>query len=118
MNEFIAWFKRAQKDLKAAEHSFTSKDYEWACFQVQQSVEKTLKALLIKKTHQFQKVHDLVELAKICHAPEEIILKCGKINPFYIETRYPELSKDYSKEDVTTVIHFGKDILQWIEKNL
>ena len=34
------------KDLKAAEYSFMSKNYEWSCFQVQQAAEKAVKALL------------------------------------------------------------------------
>lgn len=41
-----------------------------------------------------------------------------KINLSYLETRYPDLPEDYSKEDAGNFIEMGKGILKWIEENL
>ena len=40
------WMKQAEADLKAARDSFEASNYEWSCFQSQQSGEKALKAYL------------------------------------------------------------------------
>ncbi len=116
--EILNWLEQAKRDLKAAENSLKSGDYDWASFQSQQAVEKALKALSIKKTGQFPKIHDLVKLSKLVNAPEEIMIQCGKLNPSYIETRYPDSARDYSKDDAEEFINIADDILKWIEKNL
>lgn len=110
--EIKNWWEHAKKDLDSAEKNFAIKDYHLTAFLChQQAVEKGLKTLLIKKKGQFPKVHDLVDLSKLLNAPRRIIINCGKINPSYTETRYPDSLRDYSKQD-------AKDILKWIEKNL
>jgi len=45
-NEFNLWISQAKFDLQAAKASLTAGNYEWACFQAQQSPEKALKAYL------------------------------------------------------------------------
>jgi HEPN domain-containing protein len=40
------WMKQGEADLKAARDSFEASNYEWSCFQSQQSGEKALKAYL------------------------------------------------------------------------
>ena len=94
MEEIKEWFESGMKDFKAAENSLQTKDYGWACFQAQQAVEKGLKALYVKKYEELLKAHDLVLLARKVDAPEKIVILCSKINPCYVDTRYPDLSKD------------------------
>lgn len=116
--EIKRWLERAKTDLKVAKDSFKSKNYGWACFQAQQASEKALKSLYIKKYKKLLRIHDLVLLARKINAPKEIIVLCSKINPSYIDTRYPDLSKSYSKKDAEEVINSAGKILKWIEKNL
>ena len=116
--EINEWFDKAKKDLKAAENSIKTKDYEWSCFQSQQAVEKALKAIYIKKNKKLLKVHDLVLLAKKINAPRKIILLCSKINPSYIETRYPDLSSFYGEEEAKDILVYSHEVLKWTEKNL
>jgi len=118
MKEYETWIKKAKDDLKASHHSLDSKDYEWACFQAQQAVEKALKSMYIKKHDGLLKSHDLVLLARKVNAPQEIIVSCSQINPSYIDTRYPDLSKDYSEEDTERILNLVKEVLEWIKKNL
>lgn len=118
MDEFKIWFKKAKKDLKAARHSLASGDYDWASFQAHQSVEKALKSIYIKKTKQLIKIHDLSQLAKKINAPRDIVILCNEINPVYIDTRYPDIPKEYNKKDAKLLINKAEEVLRWIGKNL
>jgi len=112
------WMNKSKKDLQAAKNSLKSKDYEWSCFQSQQSSEKALKAVYIKKYKSLLKVHDLVLLAKKVGAPKKIIEYCSQITPSYVDTRYPDISKIYTETDAKNTIELTEKILRWIEKNL
>ncbi len=116
--EIKNWFNQAEKDLSAAEDSFKSRHYEWACFQAQQSVEKALKSLYIKKFNELIKTHDLIFLAKKINASKEIISYCSKMNPSYMDTRYPDLAKNYFEENTKEILILAKDIVSWTKNNL
>ena len=105
------WLKQAKKDMRAANNSLNSKDYEWACFQAHQAVEKSLKALIIEKNSSLIKTHDLVLLAKKLDAPEEIKIKCSKINPSYVDTRYPDAPKAYSEEEAKDIVKLAEEVM-------
>ena len=75
VHEAEHWWKQAMSDLKAADHSLLSKDFDWSCFQSQQAVEKALKAVYIKKFKELKWVHDLTFLGKKLELPENLILR-------------------------------------------
>ena len=104
MEEFMEWFNKAKKDLQAAKNSLASMNYDWASFQAHQAVEKALKSIYIKKIKQLIKIHDLSRLAKEINAPKNIIELCNEINPVYIDTRYPDIPKDYDENDAKLLI--------------
>jgi len=116
--EIKNWFNQAEKDMSAAEDSFNSENFEWASFQTQQAVEKALKSIYLKRYNKLIKSHDLTFLSRQINAPDEIISICSKINPSYIDTRYPDSAKNYSEENTKEIITFGKEVLSWTEKNL
>jgi len=116
--EVKEWMKQSNKDLRAAKHDIKSKDYFSAVFWCQQSVEKAFKALLIKNTENFPKIHDLSRLADLNNAPAEIKERCAKIDPTYLASRYPDWSKKFSKKDAEEIIKEGSEVLKWIKKNL
>ncbi len=116
--EISNWIRQVKEDLEKAQILFDNKKFDGTAFYCHQAVEKGLKGLLIKKTKEFPKIHDLVELAKLVNAPKQIIIDCGILNPHYIETRYPDLSRGYSKEDTHYFIKIANGIVRWIEKNL
>jgi len=118
MEEIKIWIEKAKRDLEAAKNSLNSKDYEWSSFQAQQAVEKALKALYIKKYKKLIRIHDLVLLAKKIDSPNEIIVLCSKINPSYVDTRYPDVSKDYTKDDAKKILKLSIEVIEWTEKNL
>jgi HEPN domain-containing protein len=87
--EVKRWLEQAKRDLITAENSFESKDYYASSFWCQQAAEKALKALLIKKTGEFPKIHDLTNLARLNMVPQRIVELCAKLNPAYTNSRYP-----------------------------
>jgi HEPN domain-containing protein len=73
------WLEKADEDFLFADANLRegSGFYAQLCFHFQQSAEKYLKAYIIGKNLQFDRVHDLVHLLKICsaHTPEFSELK-------------------------------------------
>jgi len=91
-------FRFAETNLKGG-----SEFYAQICFHFQQAAEKYLKAYIIGKGIEFEKVHDLVHLLKSCSGfePAFAVLKedCILLNTAYIETRYPvHWPTEYTKE--------------------
>jgi HEPN domain-containing protein len=75
--EAIRWFSQAEKDLKATQISSSGNSYEWACFQSQQSAEKTIKTLLILTGRRRTINHSLFEL----------LLEASKNHPVLMELK-------------------------------
>lgn len=116
--EVKEWIKQAEKDLKTAKHNLKSKDYYAASFWCQQAAEKGFKALLIKNTENFPKIHDLKKLAELNNAPYEIIELSTKINPAYIVARYPDVAAKFNRRNSEETIKYCIEVLKWIKKNL
>ena len=63
---YSRWFRQAESDLKAAQNSLVSKNYDWSCFQSQQAAVKSMKAFLYKKVWNLMRKYSIVfELNKI-----------------------------------------------------
>ena len=115
------WLMQAERDMKSAKNSFKSKDYYLASFLCHQVVEKALKSLYIKKMGKIYRTHDLVFLSKTLSLPEEMIELCQRLNPAYIEARYPDAGDElpafsYTKEDAESDIKDAEKVLEWIKK--
>jgi HEPN domain-containing protein len=97
------WLQKADEDLEfAASIIEDSTFYAQICFHFQQAAEKYLKAVIVADELEFQKVHDLVALLKIClqRRPElsRRMPDCKVLNRYYIDTRYPvHWPTNYSK---------------------
>lgn len=118
IDEINKWFNLAERDFFSAKKIFKKKIYYVSAFLCQQSVEKGLKALYIKKYQKLLKIHDLVKLAKKIGADIEILDVCAKLNPVYLETRYPDVPSSYNKEDIKMLLIDTEKVLKWIKTNL
>jgi HEPN domain-containing protein len=123
MKEADNWLRQAEDDLEKSKDNFEDSHFDGAAFFAQQTAEKALKALLIKKTRAFPKIHDVVALSRMADAPDNIIESCKVIAPYYTETRYPDLSEKipaeaFSKEEVNEVIQLAGEVLKWAKKSL
>jgi HEPN domain-containing protein len=88
------WLKKADEDYQfAASVLEDSTFYAQICFHFHQAVEKYLKAFIVARDLEFQKIHDLLVLLNVCSNVEpalhEIKEHCKFLNRFYIDTRYP-----------------------------
>ena len=122
MNEALRWLKQAEKDLASAENSLESGDYEWACFQAQQSAEKALKSVLYSKGFRKIITHSIYELVKKIGGLDVGLKQLKKeakvLDSVYIPSRYPNgIAGDlapfeyYEKEDAEECINYAGLIL-------
>jgi len=121
--EIENWWKQAEKDLKAAKNSLSSGDYEWACFQSNQSAEKALKALFLKEKKAIAPSHNLITIGNSLNLPKELIDSLKELNPEYTIARYPDAANAapfeiYNEKKAKEKIAHAEKILKWIEKPL
>lgn len=125
----IKWLKQAEADIKAAKDSMEDENFEWSCFQSQQSGEKALKAYLYEKGYTSIITHSLKELIKECSRLEPTFERLSNaartLDMFYIPTRYPNgLGGDlaptefYEREDAEKCISSAELILSEVKKFL
>jgi len=121
MQEAERWLRQGERDLISAQNSCRSGDFEWACFQAQQSAEKVLKALLYARGFRKILTHSVYELIREVGAfePSLLELKAGAkvLDSAYITTRYPDSiagnltpSEYYDKEDAEECIEYADSI--------
>lgn len=112
------WWKLANRDLGSAKRIMELGEYHVCAFLSQQAVEKALKALLIDRTGNFPRIHDVVELSRRVKAPSKMTELCATINPVYTSTRYPDVASDFNKGEVEEIVISAEEILEWIKKEL
>lgn len=119
MEEYKEWLQKAEEDLDTALYNIKGKKFEAGLFFLQQSAEKALKSLYIKKFKELFKTHDLVILANRLNAPEGIIECCRKLSPIYFYTRYPSKEEVKNLENkVEDYVRCSKEIIKWIKEHL
>lgn len=119
MEDYKNWIKKAEEDLETAEYNLEGNKTDAGFFFLQQSAEKSLKAVYLKKFKELLKTHDLFILAKKLNSPKEILDFCKKLTPAYQYTRYPDVYKvEESKEFESNLLNYTKEIIKWCKKNL
>jgi HEPN domain-containing protein len=99
------WLIKADEDLDFAkinldeDHAF----YSQICFHFQQAAEKYLKAFVVAYDLEFEKMHNLAQLLKMCAKKDASLLslmeQCELLSAAYIDTRYPvHWPTDYSRD--------------------
>lgn len=115
------WLESAERDLKTADSLFLNAKYDWCLFIGHLVIEKTLKALYMKKQNKVPpKTHNLIKLAKsleIDLAEEQIALLL-RINDFNIEARYPDERDSFhnlcTMEFTQEYLEKIKEIYRWL----
>jgi len=122
MNRSKDWFEQAQADLKHARNSLEDGDYAWACFAAQQSAEKALKALHMKKNSIAwgHSAYELLETLPEGTKPDaRLIEKAKKLDKYYIPTRYPNAHpsgpayKYYTREEAEEAIRICEEVISF-----
>jgi HEPN domain-containing protein len=81
-DDWKEWLEYAKSDHDEAISALNRSSFKEACFHAQQSCEKLLKAILIKKG-MFIPIHDLMELAQEAGVEEPLLNKLSKLTIHY-----------------------------------
>src|SRR5690242_3189496 len=122
INDPLAWVARAEEDLALARSALRRKQplASGACFHAQQCAEKYMKALLISKSADFPKTHDLLLLNNLC-STNGILLEIdpkhlNTLTDYAVRTRYP--GNDPTPEDAKEAIELAKLVRVFARKFL
>ncbi len=96
------WLSIASDDLKMAVLAKEKRIFLFSAFHSQQAVEKSLKGLLLFINNESPPyIHNIVRLLRSINSTFEDIEKyselMNELNSYYIESRYPSLKDDRSK---------------------
>lgn len=95
INNPRAWAQKAEEDFILAQSALRRKKplVTGACFHAQQCAEKYLKALLVSKSADFPKTHDLLMLSNLCSNAGVFVEVDTKLlsilTDYAVRTRYP-----------------------------
>jgi len=123
MKEVENWWKQAQVDFDTAKGNLGISRFSYAIFLCEQSVEKALKSLYLKKFNEIPRIHDLTVFAKKLELPPKLYQNCEDLTNVYTETRYPDASDiipadRFTKEEAKAFIEKAEEIIRWIENKI
>lgn len=121
------WLESSKDDWKAFETLKSNGNYSLAVFHLQQSAEKTLKALCLKHGRPGY-THSCLDLVKKTaeigiKVSEDIFAAAKRLDPHYILSRYPNgvggIPRDYyDLKLVEEMERCSKTIMNFVELNL
>lgn len=125
MENPITWLKRAKSNLVRGKDSsyldLRDISIEDLCFDLQQCVEKSLKAILVKKGIRFPKTHNIAELLVIIrksasmNIPEKI-KESASLTDYAVNTRYPTDYSPVTKEEYEEALEIAENVYYWAEQ--
>jgi HEPN domain-containing protein len=117
------WRDGALDTWKDAEHSLSGRRIAFALFGAHLSVEKALKAHVVKSTRKLPPmIHNLVTLTNLAGLTLSTRHTgfLTELNPMNIVSRYPgeNVGQIPSYEQTETIVKHAKEILAWLIKKL
>jgi HEPN domain-containing protein len=114
------WIEKAENDFKNAEHTLKMEPeicpFDTVCFHAQQTVEKYLKAVLVKEGVDFPKVHDIGELVERLPPALKAPLTIAEqelITTFAVAGRYPSEEESYSAKEASEAMKIARKFRDW-----
>jgi HEPN domain-containing protein len=113
------WLARARSNLARAKQPKPEEVlWEDLCFDAQQAVEKSIKALLLAKGITFRFVHDVGELLNLLakngvQIPAEI-LESAELTEFAVEARYPGPFEPVTEDEAARAIEIAERVVNWV----
>ncbi|QXO94627.1 HEPN domain-containing protein [Methanospirillum purgamenti] len=118
------WLIRSRSNLCRAQSGQTSDEilFEDLCFDCQQSVEKSLKGLLIAIDIEAPRTHNisiLIEyLAKTgITIPHQVII-ASDLTEFAVQTRYPGIYEPITGEEFAESLEIAENVYSWVLSEL
>lgn len=114
------------RDLKAARDSLSDGNYEWVCFQAQQSAEKALKALVYASGRSIwgHTLVGLLDSLKDLYSVDELWDEARLLDRHYIPSRYPNVYESgypgmfYDKKTAEEAIAAYEGFVEWVKAEL
>jgi len=117
------WLARADSALALARVGTVGPQVlrEDLCFQAQQAVEKALKGLLIARTQDYPKTHDLGKLLTLLRVagvrvPPELD-PAADLSVYAVVTRYPG-APGVTQEDYADALRLAEAVVDWVREQL
>ena len=116
------WLRGSKKNIETADDFFGVCHYDWCLFLCQLSLEKALKARIVKSGNEIPFSHDLVKLAEIAGfgiGPDEE-KELNEITSYNLDTRYDDYkesfykkaTKEYAKEWLNMCKSYRKRLIE------
>lgn len=118
------WTKQAAHDLESARSSRQSGFHDTCALLCQQSAEKYLKALYMKRHAATPpKIHECDRLATSLSAPSKVLDAAGVVENDYLESRYPDVAGGVPHEQFTDAdsqerVQAAEEVQQWVLQQL
>lgn len=118
------WIAMADDDLAFAKAALEDnlEYYLQICFYLHQATEKILKAYILANALEFEKIHDLNKLLRICVQKDEEFSKFVEavklLNPFYIGTRYPDVVIKVSKSQTENALNLAEEVAVFVKEKI
>jgi len=117
-SDISEWLTYAQRDYDIALHlskTFQPLPTESICYNSQQAIEKSLKSILILRTGDYRKTHDIRELHQMCkEAGEDFGLAPNitrTLTRFATKSRYPDEIYDFTDKDAEIGLKYAEQVL-------
>jgi len=114
------WLRRAKSNLiRAKQPKHEEVFWEDLCFDAQQAVEKSLKALLLFHKIPFRFVHDIAELLTVLEQnglslPEQI-RAAAELSDYAVEARYPGPMEPVTEDEYKEAVRIAEMVVSWVE---
>jgi HEPN domain-containing protein len=124
LSDTRAWLRRAERDLKSAEHALTAPEplREDAVFHCQQAAEKAFKAFLTWHDVPFRKTHSLEELGRQCSsiapALRTLVDEAAPLSEYAWRFRYPGPADAPSPEETAEALAVASRVTAAIRDRL
>ena len=123
-NRSLDWFKQAENDLAWAQDTLRCKRFSQVCFIAQQTGEKALKALALKRGFDQIRTHSIVELAKELGINGDILEAGKRLDQYYISSRYPDAFpagapfEFFTEAQGAEAIRFASSIIEYVRNSI
>jgi len=118
----LLWIKRAESNLARASAGKTDERilFEDLCFDCQQAVEKSLKALLVLHNREAVITHSIgLLLSNVSDLDIEIpefINASVILTDYAVQTRYPGFYEPVTNEEYQNALQVATPVVEWITK--
>lgn len=115
------WLAQAEDDLCWCADTCAAGRWSQACFVAQQTAEKAMKALAIKRGYTTIRSHSVKELAQALQINDEIETMARRLDLYYISARYPDAFPSgapfefFSEEQAREALDFAGRIVAHIK---